>query len=234
MKRALVAAIAVLLLTVGSVAFGAPPVPPSPTDWVTDTASFLSEPNRQALNTRLGTYERVSGHQVLVWVGKTTGETPLEDWTVRAFQAWRVGRKGLDDGLVLFVFADDRKVRIEVGYGLEGQVPDALASRIVNDVMVPRIKAGDRDGAVTVGVDQLLTTLGGEVTAGTATSPSKPLGWFQVLLLTLGVIALILLAIRYPVLALYVFSLLARRGGGAGGGFGGGGRSGGGGASGRW
>jgi uncharacterized protein len=234
MKHVLALILVALLLAVGLVASAAPDIPPAPTEWVTDTAGFLAEPTRQTLNTRLEAYEHASGHQVLVWVGKTTGKTQLEDWTVRAFQAWRVGRNGLDDGLVLFLFADDHKARIEVGYGLEGQVPDAVASRIISEVMAPRIKAGDHDGATTAGVDKLLATLGGEGTAGTAAAPTKPLGWFQILLLVLFAIALVLLAVRYPVLAFYILSLLARGGGGGGGRRfgGGGGRSGGGGASG--
>ena len=237
MKRVLCLLVAVFLLAVGLVASAAPPLPSPPTEWVTDTAGFLSEPTRQALNVRLEAYERSSGHQVLVWVGKTTGETPLEDWTVRAFQAWHVGRKGLDDGLVLFVFANDRKARIEVGYGLEGQVPDAIASRIINDVMIPRIQANDRDGAVTEGVNQLVATLGGSASAPKpAAAPPQPLGWFQILLLVLGGIALILLAIRYPTLVLYLLSIFVRGGRSSGGGGfgGGGGKSGGGGASGKW
>ena len=237
MRRILAFVTVALLLAVGRVAQAAPPLPPSPTEWVTDTAGFLSEPTRQTLNKRLEAYEHASGHQVLVWIGKTTGETPLEDWTVRVFQSWRVGRKGLDDGLVLFLFADDRKARIEVGYGLEGQVPDAVASRIIREGIVPRIQAGDHEGAVTIGVDQLLATLGGNGTPpADAPSPSQPLAWWQILLLVLAGIALLLLAIRYPVLALYLLAIFARRGGGGGmSGFGGGGgRSGGGGASGKW
>ena len=88
-------------------------------------------------------------------IAQTTGDTPTEDWTVRAFAAWKVGSKGLDDGLILFVFAKDKKVRIEVGYGLEGVVPDAIASRIINEVIVPRIQSGDRDAAVTAGIEAL-------------------------------------------------------------------------------
>ena len=140
MKRVLVFLLVTLLLVAGSLSQGTPSLPASPTETVTDTAGFLSEPTRRALNTQLETYQRASGHQVLVWVGTTTGPTPLEDWTVRAFQAWRVGRKGLDDGLVLFLFAEDRAARIEVGYGLEAQVPDALASRILRDTVIPRLQ----------------------------------------------------------------------------------------------
>ena len=208
-----------------------------PTERVTDTARFLSEPTRQAVNVRLKAYEGATGHQVWVWVGKSTRVTPLEDWTVRAFQSWRVGRKGLDDGLVLFLFTEDHKARIEVGYGLEGQLPDALAARILRDAVLPRLKSGDPDGAAVEGVDKILTTLGGEQGNPTPATPvSKPLSWLQVSLLVAAGIGFLFLAIRNPGLAMYLLMLFARGGNGGGGGSsgGGGGRSGGGGASGKW
>jgi uncharacterized protein len=224
--------------------------PAAPTRWVTDSAGFLSEGTRQQLDSRLETYERQTGHQVLVWIGQTTGNVPLEDFTVRAFAAWHVGRKGLDDGLVLFVFADDKKLRVEVGYGLEGQVPDAIASRIIREVIVPRVQAGDRDGAITSGVAALIAAVDGrpsaaEPAAGPASerpppAPAPPLGIGGKILIGLLVLAFLILLATNPSLALYLlFSVLSGGrsggGGGSGGGYsGGGGRSGGGGASGSW
>ena len=237
MKRVFYSLLAVLLLVIGRGVSAAPPIPPPPTEWVTDTLGFLSDTTRQTLNVRLETYERASGHQALVWVGKTTGDAPIEDWTARAFKAWSVGRKGLDDGLILFVFVDDRKARVEVGYGLEGDVPDATASRILNEIVIPRIKTGDHDSALTLGVEALITDIGG---AGVATEnappPPKPMGLGQKIAMGFLIIIVILLAIRYPTVAFYLFSTLFSRGGrDKGGGFGGGGgRSGGGGATGRW
>ena len=78
--------------------------PPSPARWVTDEAGFLSAGAREALDARLGAYQQQSGHQLLLWIGHTVGEMAVEDYTVRTFAAWRVGRKGIDDGLVLFIF----------------------------------------------------------------------------------------------------------------------------------
>src|SRR5262245_50846082 len=138
------------------------PIPPAPTSFVTDTAGFLSPATVSALDRRLESYERETGHQILVYIGQTTGGTPIEDWAVRAFEKWKVGRKGIDDGLVLFIMAQDRRLRIEVGYGLEGQVPDILAGRIINDVIVPRIQSGNRDEAVTAGVEAITSTIGGQ------------------------------------------------------------------------
>ena len=95
-------------LAAARAAQGPVPVPPAPTRWATDTAGFLSPQALQAADRRLEDYERASGGQMLVWIGQTTGDTPLEDWTADAFRRWKVGRKGLDNGLVLFVFAADR------------------------------------------------------------------------------------------------------------------------------
>jgi len=145
------------------------PIPPAPTTWVTDTAGLLSPATRDALERRLSAYSAATGHQVIVWIGTTTGDAPLEDWTIRAFTKWKVGRKKLDDGLALFMFSQDRKVRIEVGYGLEGVVTDAIASQIIRNEIVPHMRDGDADGAVTAGIDALLATIGGEQGA-----PPKP------------------------------------------------------------
>src|SRR3979409_2141579 len=101
--RALRWALALLvLICVGSAANGAEvAIPPSPTHWATDTTGFLKPQTVVALDARLRAYQSTTGHQVLVYVTPTTGATQTEDWTVRAFARWKVGRKGLDDGLVL-------------------------------------------------------------------------------------------------------------------------------------
>jgi uncharacterized protein len=112
--------------------------PPSPTRFVTDGAGFLSAAAEEELERRLTRYERDTGHQVLLWIGQTTGGEPIESWAVRAFAAWRVGRKGVDDGVAVFILAADRRVRIEVGYGVEDRLPDAVAARIIGDEMISR------------------------------------------------------------------------------------------------
>lgn len=228
--------------------FGAEtPIPESPTQWVTDTANFLSPQTVSSLNARLAEYQRTTGHQLIVYIAPTTGDDPIDDWAVRAFAKWKVGRKGLDDGLALFIMPQDRKLRIEVGYGLEPVVPDAIASRIINEVMVPRIQAGQRDEAVTAGVDSLIRVIGGQSEAlpqqapaqARHISPAQAIFWGIVGILFLGFL------VTHPTLALYFLTSILSGGGrggggggygwGGGGGFsGGGGRSGGGGASGSW
>ena len=224
------------------------PIPPPPARWVTDTANFMSPGAQSSLDSRLAAYGQSTGHQLIVYIGQTTGDAPIDDWAVRAFERWKVGRKGIDDGLVLFIMAADRKLRIEVGYGLEAQVPDAIASRVINDVIVPRIQAGDRDGAVTSGMDAVMMVVGGgalPAAQGRRERQPMPLAQF-IFLAIIGVIALVMFLTNPSLAMLLLFNIFSgggRRdrddwgggGGWGGGGFsGGGGRSGGGGASGSW
>lgn len=216
-------------------------VPPAPDRWVTDGAGFLTRQTAGALDARLEDFERRTGHQVIVWIGRTIGESAsLEDWAVRAFEAWKVGRRGLDDGLVLFILAEDRRIRIEVGYGLEDRVPDALAFRVIDEILAPGIRAGRPDEAVSAAVTTLLGFISGETAPpegeGRATRPGSSLA--SKVFTVIVILVLLVLFITNPSLALWLlFSILSggRGGGGRGGGFsGGGGRSGGGGASGGW
>ena len=224
-----------------------------PSQWVTDRVGFLNQDTRRTLNRELAQYQRQTGHQILVWIGNGTGGIPIEDWASQTFKAWKVGRKGLDDGLVLFIFAKDRKLRIEVGYGLESKMPDAAASRILREIITPKLRAGQQDAAVREGVTAILETIEGRPVQ--FQSPRRPSNssapwpfW-----------AVVLFAIAIPFVLIFVGLVLAqtsrnhvtlgRRGwlghggawfsGGSSGGWndffkGGGGLSGGGGASGDW
>jgi uncharacterized protein len=219
-------------------------IPPAPDRWVTDTAGFLSPATVQALDQRLELYEKETGHQILVYVGQTTGDYPIEDFATKAFEAWKVGRKGLDDGLVLFIMAQDRKVRIEVGYGLEGVIPDIIAGRIINDVLIPKIQSGDPDAAVRDAVDAVIGKISGPEAAPGQGPEAPGFQWTgkitgKTILIIIGIIIFLILFITHPSLALWllinIMSGGRAGGGGGGGGFrGGGGRSGGGGASGGW
>lgn len=226
------------------------PVPDAPARFVTDHAGLLSPGAAEALNARLAAYERGTGHQVLVYVDRTTGGAPIEDWASRAFAKWRVGRAGVDDGVALFVFTGDRRMRIEVGYGLEERVPDAAAKRIIEERIAPRLRAGDGDGAIRAGTDALMTAIGGAPAdaAAPVAQPQRLPVWASIigLLVLLSVVGF---GVTHPSMAAWLlFTIASGRGrggwggggssgwgGGGGGGFsGGGGRSGGGGASGSW
>ncbi len=213
-------------------------VPPAPTRWVEDHAGLLSPAARDALDGKLEAYGHATGHQVVVWIGRTLDGAPLADWAVRTFAAWKIGRKGSDDGIAIFILADDRAIDIEVGYGLEDKVPDAIASRIIREVMAPRLRAGDRDGAVAAGVDAVLAAIEGHPWTAGASSASETRRWEGLGFAVLAVIVLIVFLVN-PRLALWLIAMTIGRGGigggGGGGGFGGGGgRSGGGGARGGW
>jgi uncharacterized protein len=234
------------LASAGPVYGAETPIPAPPTQWVTDNANFLSPQAVQSLNARLAGYERATGHQLIVYVAPTTGDAPIDDWAVRAFAKWKIGRKGLDDGLALFIVTQDRKMRIEVGYGLEPVVPDAIASRVINDVMAPRLRAGQNDQAVTAAIESLIGVIGGQSDAlppAEPRAPPRPFSPFQMIFW--GIIGILFLGflITHPTLAFFFLTSILSGGrggygggyGGGGGGFGGGGgRSGGGGASGSW
>ena len=116
-------------------------LPEKPARYVTDRAGVLGPGQAEALNAKLEQFEKDTSNQILVWVDKKLPEGfTLDDFTVRAAQKWGVGQKGTNNGAVLFVFADDRKIRIEVGYGLEGALPDVTANRIIDDEIVPRFR----------------------------------------------------------------------------------------------
>ena len=170
------AVLAALLLAAAGVLGAAQEVkvPPAPARWATDEAGYLSADTVASLDARLQAFEQETGHQVLVYVGRTTGGVPIEDWAVKAFEAWKVGRKGLDDGLVLFVMAEDRKVRIEVGYGLEDRVTDAQAFRVIDDILLPGFRDGRQDAAVSEAVTSLLAMISGGGEGRGQERPSGP------------------------------------------------------------
>lgn len=220
--------------------------PRAPTRWATDTAGLLRPGTVQQLDRVLQAYERQSGRQIIFWVGRTTGGIPIEDWAVRTFEAWKIGRQGQDDGIGIFLFAEDRTVRIEVGYGLEGDLPDVVAFRIIDRVTVPLMARGEADAAAINTVSAVLTELGADPGALGVEAPRRvvrerpePSLGQKIVSGILGLLLLIFI-ITNPRMALhllFIFMSSGGRGGGGGGGGGfggGGGRSGGGGASGSW
>jgi uncharacterized membrane protein YgcG len=140
---------------------GEPSLPPPPNRHFSDHAGFVARDVADRLNAELAGYERRTGRQIVVAIFPRLPSASLEDFTVRTAQSWRVGRKGLDDGAVLFVFAQDRKMRLEVGYGLEPTIPDAIAHRILDEVIVPRLKSGSPDQALQEGVTAILAAADG-------------------------------------------------------------------------
>jgi uncharacterized protein len=138
-------------------------IPEKPARFVTDRAGVLGPGVAETLNERLAQYERDTSNQILLWIDRRIPENfTLEDFTVRAAQKWGAGQKQTDNGAILFVFTEDRKVRIEVGYGLEGVIPDITARRIIDNEIVPRFRAGDYAGGVEAAASALMAAARGE------------------------------------------------------------------------
>lgn len=153
-------AIALVALLLAGVA-GALEVPPL-AGRVNDRARVLSPQMQSQLEAQLEAYERATGHQLAVLVVPSLEGDPVEDYTLRVVEAWKLGKQGKDDGVLLFIAVQDRKIRIEVGYGLEGDLPDALVSRIIRDVMVPAFRQGDLAFGITRAVSAIAAATGGQ------------------------------------------------------------------------
>jgi uncharacterized protein len=164
MRRAVLALALSLVPALASAAFAPPP---RPERYVTDLAGVMDEARRKALNERLAQFERETSNQVLVYLDrKLPADVSLEEFANASFRAWKVGQKDKDNGVVFFAFVDDRKMRIEVGYGLEGALPDARTKQITSGIVVPAFKKGDFAGGVEGAADALMKGARGEY-AGT-------------------------------------------------------------------
>jgi uncharacterized protein len=156
-----VAALAAALLVLVSRLALALEVPPLE-GRVNDRANVLSAPMEAQLAAQLEAYERATGHQLAVLLVPSLDGDPIEDFTLRVVERWKLGKQGKDDGVLLFVAVADRKIRIEVGYGLEGDLPDALVSRIIRDVMVPAFRQGDLPFGISRAVSAIAAATGGQ------------------------------------------------------------------------
>jgi uncharacterized protein len=135
---------------------------PALTARVTDLTGTLSGGAVTRIESKLAGLEAQKGSQIAVLIVPTTQPEDIEQFGIRVEDAWKLGRKGVDDGAYLIVAKDDRRVRIEVGYGLEGALPDAIANRIITETITPHFKLGDYDGGVEAGVDQMISVVNGE------------------------------------------------------------------------
>src|SRR5881227_2318504 len=140
-------------------------LPPKPDHYVTDRAGVLV--NAEALNEKLANFERQTSDQVLVYVDQhLPPDTSIEEMGSEAMRRWGVGQKGKDNGAILFVFVADRKMRIEVGYGLEGSLTDAKSKWITSTVIKPEFQRGHFARGIENGVDAILATVRGEAYSG--------------------------------------------------------------------
>lgn len=137
-------------------------VVPKLTQRVTDLTATLDASQAQALDARLAAFETSKGSQIAILILPTTQPETIDQFGIRVVEAWKLGRKGVDDGVLLLVAKDDRKLRIEVGYGLEGALNDATAKRIVSEIISPLFKQGDFYGGIDAGVNAIIKVIEGE------------------------------------------------------------------------
>ena len=136
-------------------------VPPL-TARVTDQTATFSAEQQAALEHTLQAFEARKGSQLAILIVASTAPETIEQYALRVAEQWKLGRKKVDDGAIMVIAKDDRALRIEVGYGLEGALNDATSKRIISETIVPRFKQGDFYGGVTAGVEQIIAVIDGE------------------------------------------------------------------------
>ena len=155
-------ALAVLcVIAAGSPAGADLAVPPPPDRRVNDYAGALARADRDRLEQMLARAEAKTGNQVVVAIFPSLRGESLEDYSVRLAEAWRIGQKGLDNGVIFLVFVGDRKMRIEVGYGLEGKLPDAVSAAILANEVAPRFRDGRMADGIAAGLEAIMAAIGG-------------------------------------------------------------------------
>ena len=227
-------------LLLGFRLFAAEVIPPAPAKYFNDYAQVVSADTAAQLNQTLENFERESSSQILVAVfPKMPSDSSVEDYTVRVARAWKAGQKEKNNGAVLFVFVQDHKVYLQVGYGLEGVLPDALCKRIIAEQITPLFKSGDFNGGLAAGVQSILAAVKGEYqgTGNTvAGSRRGRQGSIPIAFIIIGVVVILILVSRRGRSGRRRGGWIITSGGGGGwsggggGGFSGGGFSGGGGS----
>lgn len=148
-------------------------VPPPPSRWFTDQAGVVDSSSAAALDQKLQAFEQQSGAQFLIYVFPSIEGEAIEDFTLRCVERWKVGNKKYDNGIVLFVFLQERKARVEVGYGLEGTITDAVSSRVIREQLAPHFQQQDYAGGLNAAADAIMA----RITKGEApVEPVQPSG----------------------------------------------------------
>lgn len=244
-RKFLIAIALIFLPAVAHAAF------PKPAGFVNDFAGVVGGDAKNGMEGLLSSFERTTGIEVVVVTLPSLDGRAVEDVAVELYKEWGIGKKGKDNGALFLVAPNERRMRIEVGYGLEGAINDALAGRILDENVVPRFRAGDISGGIAAGTGAIVRTIVAKeglsfdagASAGRAARDSvtveKKSGPLSTVLKILFFIFMAYMFIRHPWL-FFMFLLGSGRGSGGGGGFSGGfggfggGSSGGGGASRGW
>lgn len=152
-----------LVAAIASAAFGREVIPPVPKKYFNDYAGVISLSTATELNSRLESFEKETSSQVVVAIyPKMESDSSVQDYTVRVAQAWKVGQQDKRNGAILFVFISNRQMFLQVGYGLEGAIPDATAKDVTEFVIKPHLRNGDYDGGLRAGVSAILQAARGE------------------------------------------------------------------------
>ena len=224
------------ILLVVAAARGAETLPPAPRDHFNDHAGMVSPQVANRLNTQLTEFERETSNQIVVAIyPKMQSDSSIEDYTVRVAQSWKVGTAERRNGAVLFVFRDDRSLFIQVGYGLEGVLPDARCKQIIENEITPRFRSGDFEGGIAAGVQAILASIRGEYqgtgatvadrenrTQGGGGLPSGIIGFIILILIMRGVFGNRRNTVYTPLGRRAMWNFPGSRGGFGGGNWGGG------------
>jgi len=238
-----------LALLFSAAAWAQLPVPPLTARVIDQTATLTSE-QRAELERKLRELELRKGSQIAVLIVPSTAPETVEQYALRVAEEWKLGRKGIDDGALLLIAKNDRAVRIEVGYGLEGTLTDAVSRLIIENSIVPRFRANDFPGGIARGVDDIISVLTGDAeewkqraaqrpdTVSTSPSTQSDSVWPVVIVVLIVVGVIILCFLWAGAFCEAVFQILSvissvsgGRGSGSSGGFSGGGGGGGGGGA---
>jgi uncharacterized protein len=184
-------------------------VPPAPQQWFTDSAGLVDATQASQLNEKLQSFEQRSGAQFIIYTFPSLQGEALEDFTIRCAEKWKVGNKKYDNGLILFVFAQEKKVRVEVGYGLEGTMTDAVSSRVIREQIAPNFQKGNYNAGLNGAADAIIARIENKE------APVRPVGGTQSS--KPGGIDVIGLLVLLFVFFFIILPMLRRGGGGCGG-----------------
>lgn len=188
MKKFFLLAAALVLLPGAVFAYANPG---TPTGFVNDFAGMLNIDQKQQLETKLSNYEKSSGNEIAIATVQTLGGDTVENFAAKLFEDWKIGKRGEDNGILLFIAREDRQMRIEVGYGLEPQLTDIEASHLLANVLVPAFKNESYFAGIDQATDLIMQKLGGESPEAFATAPEQgtPPNYFLI-----GIFALLFLS----------------------------------------
>jgi uncharacterized protein len=148
---------------------------------VTDLTQTLSPAEQAQLEQKLAAFEQKKGSQIALLIVPTTQPEDISQYSIRVVEKWKIGRDKVDDGVLVLIAKDDRKMRIEVGYGLEGAIPDLYAKRIISEVIGPKFKQGDFYGGLDAGVDKIIGLVDGEALPAPGTPEFNGMGVMDIL-----------------------------------------------------